>query len=69
MSNSNKKTISMADKAYWGTEQKEIKLMQDKMDDISKDLNSEQLKKLDEIISWCSDEKMLDENYNDNGDN
>lgn len=58
-------TISMAEKAFFNTDIKEVNEMQEKMNKISSSLSPDQLKYLNEIIEWCSYEKICDNNYSD----
>jgi len=62
------KTISMAEKAFFNTDVKEINENQEKMNRIASSLSPEQLKELNEVIEWCSSEKVSDDIYSNNPD-
>lgn len=56
-------TISMVEKAFWNTDVKEISKMQSKMDKVAESLNEEQLKLLNEVMDWVSNEKVCEHSY------
>jgi len=62
--NFDKSTLSMIEKAFWNTPVSEVNEMQEKMDKIAKSLNPEQLKMLDEVITWVANEQSCDDSYN-----
>lgn len=57
-------SISMAEKAFWNTDTKEVNEMQSKMDKVTKSLTPEQIKLLKEVIDWTGSEAVSDELYN-----
>lgn len=59
-----KNTISMVEKAFWNTDIKEVEKIQEKMDEVAKSLNPEQLKLLNEVMDWVAEERVYDEHYN-----
>lgn len=57
------KTLSMAEKAFWNTDSKEVSEMQSLMDSIAPSLSDEQLQNLNKVIEWCSQEAVCDNDY------
>ncbi len=64
-----KKKIDMKENSYWGSSESDIAKMQEKIDKVTENLTKEQVELLKESIKWIVEERMLDKNYDENGDN